>query len=262
MTTADPGWRALLGQTKRSFWLLFGGVWLLAGLILFVVGIGTTIEERRWADASTTTGMVLTKEIVPADSDSSTEYRVAFRFVNERGETVEGEDQVEVSIWEALRERGPVDVHHLAGSSEPARLDADPDVVGSVIFLLAGLGTAVVGGFLFGRAARALLRARRLLATGVDVDATVTAVEGTDVSYNRRPQYRVRYSYRAAGARHVGDSGYLESEEASDYAEGDTVRIRYDPTRPGDSVWLGRPMMSALAGPTGPEPTIEVPPPG
>jgi hypothetical protein len=236
----DTSWRALIGQAKRSFWLLFGGIWLLAGLILLVVGIGSILEERRWSDAVTTTGMVLTKDIVPADSDSSTQYRVTFRYADERGETREGDEQVDVRTWEALTERGPVPVHYLPGTTEPGRLVRDPDLLGSALFLLVGLAGTIFGGVVFGRAARRLLQARRLLTTGRDVEATVTAVETTDVSYNQRPQFRVRYTYVVDGGTHVGDSGYLEWEEATSYSKGDRVAIRYDPERPADSLWIGR----------------------
>jgi hypothetical protein len=199
------------------------------------------LEERRWDGAVRTTGMVLTKDLIPADSDSSTQYRVTFRYANEGGDTLEGDQQVAVSTWERIAERGPIDVYYLPGSTEPARLDADPDPLGPVIFLVIGLVTAGVGGVLFGRALRGVLRARRLMASGVDATGTVTAVEGTDVSFNRRPQFRVRYSYRdASGATHDGDSGYLEWEEASTYSEGETVAIRYDAARRDESLWLGR----------------------
>jgi hypothetical protein len=184
--------------------------------------------------------MVLTKDIVPADSDSSTQYRITFRYADERGETREGDEQVDVRTWEALAERGPVPVHYLPGTTEPARLVRDADLFGSALFLLVGLAGTIFGGVVFARAARGLLRARRLLSTGRDVEATVTAIEPTDVSYNQRPQYRVRYSYAVAGETHVGDSGYLEWEEASSYSTGDPVAIRYDPARPADSLWIGR----------------------
>ena len=236
----DGGLRGLFALGKRSFWLVFGGIWLLVGLIMLVVGIGMTIDERRWDSAVRVTGMVLTKDIVPADSDSSTEYRVTFRYPVD-GEMVEGDRKVDVHAWEALRERGPVDVYYISGSSEPARLDPSPEPFGPLIFLAFGIGLGGVGGFLFQRDLRRVFRARRLLSSGIDADATVIAVEGTDVSFNRRPQFRVRYRYRdGSGAVHEGDSGYLEWEEASTYSPGDDVKVRYDRARPADNVWVGR----------------------
>jgi hypothetical protein len=240
------GIRALLTDRKRSFWLVFGGIWLAAGVIMLVVGIGMALDERRWGAAVETTGIVLTKDIVPADSDSSTEYRVGFRYTTDSGATAEGDQRVDVHAWEALTERGPIRVFYLPGSSEPARLDPTPDPFGPVIFLVAGMLLAVVGGFLVVRTVRNLLRADRLMRTGTATDATVSAVEQTNVSFNRRPQFRVRYAYRdGRGTSHEGDSGYLEWTEASSYDEGDTVRIRYDPARPADSVLLGRALVDA-----------------
>jgi hypothetical protein len=240
------GIRALLAQRKRSFWLLFGGIWLVAGAIMLIVGIGMAFDERRWEAAVETTGIVLTKDIVPADSDSSTEYRVGFRYTTDSGASAEGGQQVDVHVWEALTERGPISVYYLPGSTEPARLDPSPEPLGSLIFLVSGLLLGGVGGFLFVRTLRNLLRADRLMRTGTETAATVTAVEQTDVSFNRRPQFRVRYSYRDGhGDTHAGDSGYLEWAEASTFSEGDTVRIRYDPARPADSVWLGRASVDA-----------------
>lgn len=235
------GIRALLAQGKRSFWLLFGGIWLVAGAIMLVVGIGMALDQRRWESPVETNGIVLTKDIVPADSDSSTEYRVGFRYTTDSGATAEGDQRVDVHAWEALVERGPIRVYYLPDSSEPARLDPSPEPFGPLIFLAAGLLLGGVGGFLFGRTLRNLVRAARLIRGGSETDAVVTAVEQTDVSFNRRPQFRVRYSYRdARGDSHAGDSGYLEWAEASAFKEGDAVRIRYDAARPADSVWLGQ----------------------
>jgi hypothetical protein len=239
---SNGGLGVLLGQMKRSFWLYFGGIWLLVGVIMLIVAIGMAVEERRWAAAVRTTGMVLTKDIVPADSDSSTQYRITFRYATDDGRTAEGDQQVDVSTWEALTERGPVDVFYLPGSAESARLDASPQPVGPILFFVIGAVVGGIGGVLFGRALRGLIRTRRVMRMGVDAEATVTAVEQTDVSFNRRPQFRVRYRYRdAGGAPHEGDSGYLDWEEASTFGEGDVVTIRYDPRHPVDSVWIGRP---------------------
>ncbi len=253
----------MLGQAKRSFWLFFGGIWLLAGLVLFVVGVGMALEERVWSsDAVQTTGMVLTKDIVRADSDSSTQYRVRFRFSPEDGSTVDGAQDVSIETWEALTERGPVAVYYLPTSPSSARLDPDANVVISIVFLVVGVVFGGIGGVLFVRAVRGLLRARRLLRSGVATEATVSGVEGTNVSFNRRPQFRVRYRYRdEQGGEHEGDSGYLDWDEASTWNEGDHVSVRYDPQRPADSHWVGR-TETALSDVDPPSRMVDAPPPG
>ncbi|MEX1171838.1 MAG: DUF3592 domain-containing protein [Chloroflexota bacterium] len=232
----------MLGQAKRSFWLLFGGIWLLAGLVMLVVAIGMALQERQWgAEAVRTTGIVLTKDIIPADSDSSTEYRVRFRFTTQDEVTVEGSQEVEVGTWEELTEREPVEIYYLPSSPSSARLEPAAGLFMVVIFFLFGAVFGGIGGVLVVRAVRGLFRARDLLRSGVDAEATVTRVEQTNVSFNRRLQFRVHYRYRdQQGGGHEGDSGYLEWEEASIWNEGDRVAIRYDPIRPAQSLWVGR----------------------
>lgn len=250
-----------LSLAKRSFWLLFGGIWMVAGLVLLVVAAGMALEERTWAsEAVRTTGIVLTKDIVAADSDSSTQYRVRFRFTTQDGSTVEGNQTVEVATWEGLTEREPVEVHYLPSSPSTARLEPGANMFIVVLFFLFGAVFGGIGAFLFGRAALGLRRRRRLLLSGVDVEATVTGVEQTNVSFNRRQQFRVRYTYRdGQGAEHEGDSGYLEWEEASRWKEGDRVAIRHDPRRPAESVWLGDVQASPPAA-AAPPPAVDAPP--
>lgn len=252
------------GLARRSFWLLFGGIWLVVGLTMLIAGIGSALQERAWTtDALRTSGIVLVKELIPADSDSGTQYRVRFRFTTQAGEVVEGNREVDVSTWERLAERGSIEVHYLSSSPSSARLEPGPDPAGFLLFLVLGAVFGGVGGLLFFRAVAALLRARRLLRSGTRAEATVVAVEPTRVSFNRRPQFRVRYSYRdAAGASHEGDSGYLDWEEASRWSEGSRVEIRYDPRRPAESQWVGQaePSTPAVDAPP-PSPAVDAPPP-
>ena len=235
---------SFFGLARRSFWLLFGAIWLTAGAGLLFGGVLFALEERTYAeDGVTAIGMVLTKDIDRADSESSTEYRVRYRFPTEAGETVEGSDDVSVETWESLAERGPIEITYLRDRPSSNRLAGESQAFGAAIFLLTGAGFGGLGAVLVGRSLRSVLRARRLLRQGRPADATVTIVEPTSVSVNRRQQFRVRYTYRdAAGQTHDGDSGYLDWEEASRWSAGDVGQVRYDPGRPGDSLWLGAPM--------------------
>jgi hypothetical protein len=253
---------SFLGQARRSFWLFFGAIWMVAGLILLVVAVGMAFQEQTWeSDAVQTTGIVLTKDIIPADSDTSTQYRVRFRFATEDGNTVEGSQEVEVGTWEALTERDPVAVYYLPSSPSSARLEPGSGMFIVVIFFLFGTIFGGIGAVLVVRALRGLSRTRRLLATGVDAEATVTAIEQTNVMVNRRPQFRVRYTYRdQQGAEHGGDSGYLDWEEATSWNVGDHVAIRYDPARPAESQWIGRPEASAPTADR-PSPFVDAAPP-
>jgi hypothetical protein len=231
---------SFLALARGSFWLLFGAIWALVGTVFLVVVIAIAISQAGWQDAATATGIVLTKDIVPADSDSSTRYSVTYRFTAPGGQIVEGRDDVSVDEWERLVERGPVQVQYQPARPATSRLTAGDDMALLLLFGLFALVFGGIGWVLTIRGLRGVLWARRILATGVAADAKVIAVESTNVTVNRRPQARIRYSYRdAQGAAHEGQSGYLGWNEANDVGPGGAGRIRYDPARPTESVWLG-----------------------
>lgn len=238
MTRAQPSFFTF---ARRSFWLLFGAIWLFVGIVMLIFGVVFALREQAFAaNGVVATGIVLEKRFIPADSNSSTEYRVVYRFTTQDGRTVEGSDQVNVETWESVVERGPIDVRYLPDVPESNRLNLGSDLVGAVIFLVFGVVLTVIGGLLFLRGLRAVRKARRLMSVGVSADATVTSVEPTNMTVNRRPQYRVRYSYAdPQGGTHEGDSGYLDFETAHQWSPGDVVRIRYDPADPEESHWLG-----------------------
>jgi uncharacterized protein DUF3592 len=238
MTASSPSFISL---ARRSFWLLFGGIWLIAGILMLVFGVVFALREQQFsADGALATGIVLEKRIIPADSDSSTEHRVVYRFTTTDGTVVEGNDAVDVNFWDGLVERGPIEISYLPAQPETNRIGSGSDVLLPVIFLIAGVVLVGIGGVLVIRSMRAIAKARRLLRVGVPVDATVTSVEATNVSYRRRQQFRVRFTYAdGQGATHEGDSGYLDFEEANLWTPGDVVRVRFDPEKPDESHWLG-----------------------
>ncbi len=270
MTASSP---SFFGLARRSFWLFFGAIWLLAGVAMLVFGVVFALREQEFAsNGAVATGIVLEKRFIPADSDSSTEYRVSYRFTSVDGQVVEGSDAVSVETWEALTERGPVVVRYLQGQPATNRLTLGSDLFGAVIFLVAGVILTGIGGALVFRAVRGIRKTRRLLRVGVPSDATVTSVEPTNVFVNRRPQFRVRYSFvDGQGSTHTGDSGYLEYEEAHRWTPGDVASIRYDPANPDDSHWLGsdappeaateKPRIIDAPPPRDAAPPVDAPPP-
>lgn len=61
-----PGLPSFVSQAKRSFWLLFGGIWLFVGLVMLVAAVGMALPERpSGSETVRTTGMVLARDIVP-----------------------------------------------------------------------------------------------------------------------------------------------------------------------------------------------------
>ncbi len=238
--TAQP---SLMTLARRSFWLLFGGLWLFVGVVMLLFALGFAAKEGDFSrNGVTTTGIVLTKHIVPADSDSSTEYRVSYRFTTGDGKVVEGSESVDVGAWEKLVERGPIEIRYVAGNPGSNRLASGDNVAGAAIFALIGAVFGGIGALLFIRAIKGIRKARRLLQVGIPAQGSVTGIDETNIQVNRRQQFKVRYSYLdREGRNHQGDSGYMDWSEATDWVVGDPVDIRFDPAAPDQSSWVGRP---------------------
>ena len=252
--TAQP---SLMTLARRSFWLLFGGLWLFVGVAMLIFALGFAVKEGDYTrNGVTTTGIVLTKHIVPADSDSSTEYRVSYRFSTGDGRVVEGSDTIDSGAWEKLVERGPIEIRYVADNPGSNRLASGSNVAGAAIFALLGAVFGGIGAVLFIRAIQGVRKARRLLQVGIPAQGKVTGIEETNIQFNRRQQFKVRYSYvDREGRKHEGDSGYMDWTEATDWVVGDPVDIRYDPADPDQSSWIGRPAPAAST-------VLDVPPPG
>ena len=255
VVTTQP---SVFRSARRSFWLLFGGIWLLVGLIFLAFSIAFALHEFEYTTSgATASGIVLAKDFVPARSDSSTQYRVRYRFTTATGEVFEGSDGVSLETWEGLQERAPVEIRYLPSRPGSNRLALGGDSVLWLAFLLVGLIAAGAGAVVFVRALRGVLRGRRLLRLGRSSVATVTRIDETRVTVNRRQQFKVRYSYRDQHDRtHQGDSGYLGWDEATGWKPGDRVAIRFDPDQPEQSVWIGQ-------RETAPQPAtvVDAPPP-
>ena len=108
-----------------------------------------------------------------------------------------------------------------------------PLVIG-VIFTLIGAGFSGYG-------LMELQTEQRLRATGTVARAIVTEVERTSTRINGRSQWRARYEYRdQAGRTYQGSSSLLSPGQAQMWQPGDEAFIRYDPSAPATSIWLGR----------------------
>ena len=105
----------------------------------------------------------------------------------------------------------------------------------------AGLILTAIGGRLVATALRRLRMEERLLREGLSAEAEVVSVEETTVRFNRQRQWVIRYRYtdRMDGA-HEGRSGYLDPAEAGTWNPGDRGVARFDPRRPGNSIWIGK----------------------
>lgn len=233
---------------QRYFGLIFGGIWLVAGIGVLVGGIAMWQHEERFAaEAVTTEGKVLTRDIRTARSSSSsgsstsTEYWVRYRFQAPDGIRYEGGSKVDVHVWEGLQEQGPVTVSYLASDPTTNRVAGETDWVGPGIMIgLGGIFSLAGGTIVFVSLGKHMSRAR-LLRNGMSADGIITAVEVTNFSINRVPQWIIRYRYNDHRGRTYEDkSPYLSPQDANNWKEGDTGKVKYDREKSNKSLWIGR----------------------
>jgi len=232
---------------QRHFGLIFGGIWLVAGIGVLIGGIAMWQHEERFAaEAVTTEGKVLTRDIRTAHSSSSsgsstsTEYWVSYRFHTPDGITREGDSKVDVHVWERLQEQGPVTVSYLTSDPATNRVAGEPDLVGPGIMIGLGGFFSLAGGTIVLVSLGKRLSRGRLLRSGMSTEATITAVEETSFSINRVPQWIIRYRYNDhRGRTYEGKSPYLSPQAVNVWKEGGTGKIKYDREHSDKSLWVG-----------------------
>ncbi len=231
------------GFMANNFGLLFGGIWLVVGVPFLIVGLWQWQSQGRFAEeAVRVEGKVLTKEITRAsrESRSSTRYSVRYRFEALDEQSYEGRQDIDVDLWEALEEQGPIELEYIPDDPHTNRVAGQGDWVLVSVFTLLGGAFTLAGGIIFGISLRKKLARSRLRREGQLVGATVTGLQETNMSVNRVRQWRILYSYRDLyGVEHQGKSGYLSPQEAQRWEEGDQGQAYHDPQQPEKSLWVG-----------------------
>lgn len=231
----------------RSFWLWFGGIWLVVGAPFLFIGIyvgaqTVTQKERLQKEGQVTQGIVLTKSIGSSGRNSSPQYWVTYRFTTPDGHVVKDSAQVSVEVWDRLEERGSIQVTYLAQAPQSHRVEGQEDdwVLPIVFTILGGVFTSL-GGFVFLRGLGQVRRARCLEREGMIAEGTVLEIRPSTISINDVPQWAIHYRYQDhLGKTHEGQSGPLSPEEAHAWQVGDTGAVRFDRRHPQDSVWVGK----------------------
>jgi hypothetical protein len=229
--------------TSSNFWLWFGGLWLAVGLCFLGIGGGIAVYRgdlgaRLEAEGVAVEGLVLAKEIV-APRDRSPSYNVTFRFTDARGETIRSSAKLDAEAWDALVERGPIEVVYLPSRPQTFSIagQSDSERVIAFVFPLVGAVLAVVGGFIL----RNALRTRRVARTGAIAQASVVEVRPGRLHINGIPQWEVRYRFQdASGRAHEGRCS-MSPDAAQRFKPGDVGRVRYDASNPRANVWTDQP---------------------
>jgi len=229
--------------TSSNFWLWFGGLWLAVGLCFLGVGGGvgfyrSGLNEQLDKEGVRVQGLVLAKEI-SAPRDRSATYNVTFRFEDANGRPIRGSAKLDLDAWDALAERGPIEIVFLADRPQTYRVfgQSDSDRVLAIVFSLVGAALAIVGGVIVGNA----LRVRRIARTGAIALASVVDVRPGRLHINGIPQWEIRYRFRdASGRTHEGKTS-MSPVDADSLKPGALRRVRYDARNPRANVWTGEP---------------------
>ncbi len=227
-----------LKRSLRDVHLLAGAVFVFVGAGLLWTAIGMALELKQAVDLPAT---VLDKSLTPADRDQnpSTRYLVRVRFVEPGGQAGESDQEVEPEVWEELAAGDSYPVRYV-----PAKRKVIPsgiaEPIGAAIAGVMSIVVLLIGRWLVVPSARQLLTELRLLSGGTPASATVTEVFPTSSSLNRVTLWKLRYRYKdPTGQEHEAESGFLMPDEAREWQPGSVGAVRYDPRRPGTSMWLG-----------------------
>jgi hypothetical protein len=120
--------------------------------------------------------------------------------------------------------------------ADPAALNQDAPLW---VFALVGLACSGFGGFILRWTLIGSAREKRLLQAGIEKPATVTDVRRSLVEINRQTRWYLCYRYEHGGRTLTGESDNMSGDIISDFKPGDRVRIKIDPGKPEDSLFLG-----------------------
>jgi hypothetical protein len=230
--------------TPRNFWLWFGGTWLGVGAPFLAFGIWIAIDGARRSarlerEGRAAEGIVLVKEV--REEDSGPSFRISFRFSPPGQGPITREAEVSEEAWDALEERGPIAVTYLPENPRRHRVSGEKkEFLLPLIFGILGGVLTCLGGMVLLKAIAARRAEARLAQEGIVADAKVTAVSTAKTRIHGVLQWRVRYRFEdSEGVVHEGATT-ISPEEVEGLEPGQTVRVRYDPARPGRTSWIGR----------------------
>src|SRR5207244_4030823 len=147
-------------------------------------------------EAQRVQGVILAKDILKASKNRTTQYRFTYRFTPLQGQQAAGSDSVDVETWEALQPGNTIEVEYLPADPSHNHIARATNLAVSLISAALGAALMTVGGFLFIRSMLKIRVELRLLREGMPAEATVAAVQQTNVRINGRRQWMIRYSYR------------------------------------------------------------------
>ncbi len=231
--------------TTESFWLWFGGIWLTVGLAFLAIGGGIglsrgSVDTGLAANGVRVEGTVLSKELSAPDNGSE-RYHVTFRFDDGQERTIRGTAELDAESWDALVERGPIEIVYLANDPQKYRVTGQRGAAAVVVFIFTVIGgvIAVIGGALVVHTLGSRRIRRELLRSGASAAATVIEVGPSGLHINGVPLWQLRYRFRDARGRAHEGKCKLAADEAQRWQAGSAGRVIYDTRDARVNVWTG-----------------------
>lgn len=229
-----------LARRSAEFWV--GAIFLVAATPIVVASLTLIAEEWRFARHGVSTdGMILTKEIKRSGrSQRTSSYEATYRVMVPEG-AFEARAELSYDAWARLKERQAADVLYLPDRPATSRLAGTPRSMLPAFMALAGSVFFAIGATFLNNSIRRARLEWRLRQRGAATDGVVIELCDRRLRTNGVQQWRLRYEYNDyQGRRHTGTHD-LPLDEALGWKVGDAGAVRYDPGKPADAIWLGRP---------------------
>ncbi len=223
----------------------FVGLAFGAGLVLAIVG-GIS-QLRLLTESQTTIGVVEAKRFIESRGAGRSyvppSYQLDYQFVAADEHKYAGRDSVGPDAWRSVAVGNQIPIAYDQrdpGNNQIARSTEQQ------VWLLTGWALAVMLCAIFVVLATSSLRrtfrresvARALSSGGTETEAEVTGHRTERFSKSGTLRI-IKYRYVDPDGRgHRGEGPYMYPEEADGWPVGSGVRVRYDPARPDDSIWL------------------------
>jgi hypothetical protein len=235
---AVSGLRLAFGSRLFWFGLAFAGF----GLLWLGIGAQWGLRELHFGrDAHQVEATIVSKDIKRASQqqNSSTEYRLRYRFTPQDGAAVEGTAQVPVEQWESAQPGGKLAIGYLPEDPASNRLAGKSDWFSAIFASAFGSVFAAVGGIVLWLRIRRIRLIVRLMRDGIATEGTVLHVRETGTSINRVRQWRLDYQFTdSAGQQRGGVSELMSPEKARRWKKGERGSVRYDRGAPEQNIWV------------------------
>ena len=183
-------------QALASVHLIAGTVLLGVSGVFFAIAATAFLNERPYRSSLEADALVIRKTMVPATQSTSTSYRLTYALRPSEKEEWQKTEKVDAATWDSVEEKSTVRVQYLPGDSQSVRIQRRAWDVPWGIAAAFCMTVALFGLGLVLRGVGDVRETRRIYREGEPAEATVIAVQETNVSINRQIQWAIAFTFR------------------------------------------------------------------